>query len=208
MALPDALRFLTQSFKHKATVGAVWPSSKRLAEAMVRPVFNGRLEPARILEVGAGVGPVTEQLVARMAPGDVLDVVELNPEFCEILRRRFEGAPFAPRIHAVSILEHQAPAPYDFIVSGLPLANFPVDMVEAIYHRFFDLLQPGGSLIMFEHIGFRPALATLTVGDVRRRMNRIVAFEKRLQPLEIDSRAVPFNVPPARVRVRRRPHAA
>lgn len=206
MAITDALQFLGQSFKHKATVGAVWPSSKNLARAMVKPVFTDRYGPIRVLEVGAGVGPVTEELVARLAPGDHLDVVELNHDFCETLRRRFDGHDFAPTVYEASILEFEARFPYHHIVSGLPLANFPAEMVERIYHKFFDLLLPGGTFVMFEHIGLRNALAALTVGDTRRRVRRIVEFEKRLHTLEVANEAVPFNVPPARVRVRRRPH--
>lgn len=205
--LPDALQFFSQGLRHSSTVGAVWPSSRGLAEAMARPVFAARDRAARILEVGAGVGPVTYELTARLTPGDVLDVVELNPAFCATLRERFAGVLPGPVIHEADVLDHDPGLPYDFIVSGLPLASFPADRVEAIYRRFFELLAPEGRLIMFEHLGFRPALAAVAVGEVRRRMHRIVDFEARLRPLQVDARAVPFNVPPALVRVRRRPVA-
>src|SRR5688572_28298204 len=108
MGLLDGIQFLQQSFKHKSAVGAVWPSSKALCRAMAEPVFRNDERPLRILEVGAGTGPVTNELVARLETGDSLDCVELNPEFCVTLRKRFADAPIRPTVHEVSILDYTA----------------------------------------------------------------------------------------------------
>lgn len=40
-AVMDSLKFLSQGFRNGNTVGAVWPSSRGLCEAMVRPVIGG-----------------------------------------------------------------------------------------------------------------------------------------------------------------------
>jgi phospholipid N-methyltransferase len=209
MAPPKPLRFLQQSLQQAATVGAVWPSSRRLSRAMVAPVFSSvhRDGPLRVLEVGAGVGPVTEELVARMLPGDRLDVVELNPEFCAVLEERFRGATVPPTIHQVSILDFQPRIRYHHVVSGLPLANFPADMVERMYGRIFDLLEPRGTFVMFEHVLGRELMSTFTTGESRERIGRILALEESMQPLVVSRHTVPLNVPPARVLVRRHPAA-
>lgn len=205
-AVLDGLKFLGQSFRNGATVGAVWPSSKGLCEAMVRPVVGGAAGPLRVLEVGAGVGPVTAELVQRLLPGDRLDVVELNPEFCATLRGRFAAAaPIAPRIHEADILRFEPGVRYHHIVSGLPLANFPAELSEAIYERFFDLLEPDGTLIMFHHILGREVLRCFGMPTGRRRAKRLMEIEEALAPLVVDSHTVMLNVPPARVLVRRRP---
>ncbi len=203
------LRFLRQSLNHSATVGAVWPSSRGLARAMVQPVFSAVHHdgPLRVLEVGPGVGPVTAELVARMLPGDKLDVVELNPDFCAVLRERFAGAEVQPAVHQVSILDFKPAQKYHHVVSGLPLANFPAELVEQIYAHLFSLLEVGGSFVMFEHVLGRELLNTFTVGQNRSRIQRILALEKSLEPLITRRRTVPLNVPPARVLVRRHPEA-
>lgn len=206
MELAEGIEFLKQGFKHKASVGAVWPSSKALSRAMVAPVFAERTGPLRILEVGAGMGPFTEEIFRQMGPWDELDVVELNPEFCQRLAERY-GAHAQIHIRQVSILEYTSDKPFDHIVSGLPLANFPAETVEAIYRRYFDLLRPGGTFVMFEHILGREALSTFGVPAARRRIRRVMEFERALEPLEVDRKNVILNVPPARVRVRRRPLA-
>jgi len=204
MDLRDGFEFLKQGFTQRTTVGAVWPSSKGLSRAMARPAFADRQGPLHLLEVGAGVGPFTAELVARMEPEDRLDVVELNPEFCNKLRDRFGTHPQIS-IHEKSILDFGGDVVYDHIVSGLPLANFNPDIVEAIYRKFFELLRPGGTFIMFEHILGREALSTLGTPANKQRIRRVMEFEKQLQPLEVGRTNILFNVPPARVRIRRRP---
>ncbi len=176
---------------------------------MVRPVFSSvhRDGPLRVLEIGAGVGPVTEELVARLLPGDRLDVVELNPEFCTVLRQRFAGAGVEPAVHQVSILDFAPGIRYHHIVSGLPLANFPSEMVENIYARIFELLEFNGSFVMFEHVMGRELLNTFTTGQARQRIERILQIEEALEPLVLGRTTVPLNMPPARVLVRRHPGA-
>lgn len=210
MAPPSPLRFFQQSLQQTATVGAVWPSSRALSRAMVAPVFSSvhRDGPLRVLEIGAGVGPVTEELVSRMLPGDRLDVVELNPEFCIVLRERFSGAQVPPTVHEVSILDFDPGIRYHHVVSGLPLANFPADMVEKIYARIFELLEPQGTFVMFEHVMGRELMNTFTTGQSRERIGKILEIEQSLQPLVVERRTVPLNVPPARVLVRRHPGAS
>ena len=174
---------------------------------MVEPVFSSvhRGGPLRVLEIGAGVGPVTDELVVRMLPGDRLDVVELNPEFCAVLRERFAGAQVQPEIHQVSILEFNPGIRYHHIVSGLPLANFPAAMVEKIYASIFSLLEPNGTFVMFEHVLGRELLNTFTTGPARRRIERILSIEEAMEPLVVERRTIPLNMPPARVLVRKHP---
>jgi phospholipid N-methyltransferase len=205
VAMLDGLRFLTQGVREAATVGAVWPSGKPLCRAMVESALENANGPLRILEVGAGVGPVTAELVERLLPGDTLDVVELNPRFCEILTRRFEGGALRPRVIHANVLEYVPELPYHHIVSGLPLANFPADVVESMYRKFFELLVPGGTLSMFQHMFFREVIRTFATPKHRRRARQLMAIEESLSPLVVDERTVMLNVPPARVVVRRRP---
>ena len=205
MAVIEGIQFLTQGLRNGVTVGAVWPSSKGLCRAMVAPVFEGTKGPLRVLEVGAGVGPVTSELVERLLPGDTLDVVELNDRFCAILEKRFSGAPLPPRVHNESILDFAPSYRFHHIISGLPLANFPAEMVEAIYAKFFRLLELGGTLIMFQHILAREVISTLGGPKNRSRARALMAIERELAPLVVGERTVMLNMPPARVVVRRRP---
>ena len=153
-------------------VGAVWPSSPALCATMAEPILRNRPDrPLRILEVGAGLGPVTEILLPQIREGDTYDIVELNPRFCAHLRERFSGTPAT--IHELSILDWKADS-YDRIVSGLPLANFPAEVVEEIYRTFFRLMHKDAFFVMFEYLVIRQALAVATLGAERKRVRRIL----------------------------------
>jgi len=209
MNFRDGLKFFQENLRQSNSVGAVWPSSPALSATMAEPIFRDRAgvsegedKPLRILEVGAGLGPVSELLIPQLRPGDTYDIVELNPTFCEHLRVRFAGT--RARIHEMSILDWQE-EPYDRVVSGLPLANFPADVVAQIYRTFFRLMKPDAFFVMFEYLVIRQALAVATLGEERKRVRRILDIERALLPLQREQIDIYLNVPPARVRVRGRP---
>ena len=68
-------------------------------------------------------------------------------------------------------------APYDFIISGLPLNNFPVSLVEEIFNAYFKLLKPGGVLSYFEYMYVRPMRRLVSKREER---NRLEALEEIL----------------------------
>ncbi|HNH45756.1 MAG TPA: methyltransferase domain-containing protein [Myxococcota bacterium] len=193
--------FIRQSLRNPNTVGAVLPSGGGLARAMANAALPKGHTPQNVLEVGPGTGPVTQELHSRLQPGDHIEAVELNSEFCKVLRARYPEL----LLHEKSILDYEPPRPVDTIVSGLPLANFPAELVEAIYKHFFQILRPGGHLIMFQYIGLRHAVRAMAGRESRIRMDRILKLEQSLDPLIIQRIRVPWNVPPAMVTVRRRP---
>src|SRR5436309_3304214 len=93
----ECREFFEQFRRHYHTTGSVWPSSRRLALALTRPMRQAR-GPRRILEVGPGTGAVTAEIVRNLRPGDRFDIVEINPAFVAILERRFIEEPaFARR---------------------------------------------------------------------------------------------------------------
>ena len=100
---------------------------------------NGR---PQILEVGPGTGPATAELVRLISAEDRLRIVELNDVFVEFLRRRFtdehEFARAADRCEIVHDRLENLPhdVQYDMIISGLPLNNFSIELVESILECF------------------------------------------------------------------------
>src|SRR5947208_11326684 len=78
------LRICRNNFR---TTGAILPSSRFLARALVKHLEDPR-PPARILEVGPGSGSVTVEIARRMHPDDRLDAVEINRHFVDLLTQR------------------------------------------------------------------------------------------------------------------------
>ena len=200
------------------STGAVLPSGRALAAALCRYVRepgeaasaaggNGAAGPnqgRRILEVGPGTGAVTGRIIADMRPGDRLVLVERNEQFVARLRARLDNEPAfrsaADRVallHA-SVEELAEDQPFDLIISGLPLNNFSVELVEQILAKLRRLLAPGGMLSFFEYVAVRRAKSFVSARGERERLRGVGrVMEEMLQSNEIHRDLVLANVPPA-----------
>ncbi|NUQ95578.1 MAG: methyltransferase domain-containing protein, partial [Streptomyces sp.] len=119
--------------------------------------------PLAVLEVGAGTGAITRELLPQLPRGSRLDIVEANPRFAGLLRHLVdESRGLADRlaqvkVHQVLLEELDTDERYDLIVSGLPLTNFTPVQVEGIMARYLELLHPSGTLTYFAYVGTRMA---------------------------------------------------
>jgi len=185
------------------TTGAVAPSSSFVARALTRPMerHNG---PKRILEVGPGTGSITRRIVTLLRPEDRLDTVELNDKFVDVLRHRLKHEPDFARVadrvgvHHMAIQDFKADAPYDYIISGLPINNFTADLVREMFGVMFSLLAPEGVLTYFEYIYMRKVKKNLSTGARRDRLTKLDALMEELCAKHRFHRdSVLINVPPA-----------
>jgi phospholipid N-methyltransferase len=194
---------LRESRRHFQNTGTVMPSSRYLARALTAELHKRR-GPARILEAGPGTGAVTGRILNCLLPSDRLDIVEINDRFVELLTGRFEHEWNFWR-HREQVRLIHAPLEklpdgekYDYIVSGLPLNNFPHDLVRTIYQTYSRLLKPGGTLSYFEYSFVRHLKSPFSSRQERRRLYRVGKIVgKYLSAYEIRQRHVLVNVPPA-----------
>jgi phosphatidylethanolamine/phosphatidyl-N-methylethanolamine N-methyltransferase len=148
----DFSRFFKSWIRNPLAMGAFAPSGRSLAKLMAKGVEPG----ARVLELGAGTGTVTEALLAKGVHAADLYVVERDPQLVEILERRF------PRCHvicadALTLAERFAAGPsFDFVISGLPLVLFSADNRMRVLQQAFDLLKPSGRFHQFTYAGRCP----------------------------------------------------
>jgi phospholipid N-methyltransferase len=135
--------------------------------------------PVRVLEIGPGTGAVTGTIVKHIQTGDTFDLVELNEVFAATLDQRFETDPKWNRIranttvHVKPLQEFPIDQPYDYIISGLPLNNFPADLVTEIADCYFKLLAPGGVLSYFEYMYIRSIRKRIAKKSERGRLRSI-----------------------------------
>ena len=198
------LAFFRQFRQRFETTGAIAPSSGFLARSMTRYLAGRKDEPVRVLEIGPGTGPVTKKIVPLLREGDRFDLVELNESFVQILQNQFERDPaWQPaasfsEIHSLPIQEYAPEEKYDFVISGLPLNNFPADLVESISDSYFKLLKSGGVLSYFEYMYVRPIRKVVSRGDERVRVRRIdEIMQGHCDRHRIRRDRIWVNVPPA-----------
>jgi phosphatidylethanolamine/phosphatidyl-N-methylethanolamine N-methyltransferase len=163
-------------------VGAVAPSSARLADAMTQGMA-ANFGP--VIELGPGTGVFTAALLRRGVSAAHVAVIEASESFAAALALRF---PQVAVIHddAARIL-HVTPfglGAADLVICGLPLLSMPQAKVLRIVAGSMRVLKPDGELRLFTY-GQRcpiPAAMLSRLGLVAQRR----AF-------------VPLNMPPASV---------
>ena len=188
------------------TTGAVMPSGRRLASKLARFANRKTATDAglRILEVGPGTGAVTREIIRAMDARATLDMVELNDEFVRLLGERFEKDPDWRLVRERANIIHRPieeitdDAPYDVIISGLPLNNFAEQSVRSILVKLRRLTAPGGTVSFFEYIAIRRAKVLLSGKEQRERLRGVGgALDEVLGPHEFRRDAIWANMPPA-----------
>lgn len=198
--------FIRESRRHFRNTGALLPSSRFLARALVSELRKRR-SPSRILEVGPGTGSVTAQILRYLLPGDRLDLVEVNSHFIDLLQSRFTHERKFWRYRDQVKLIHAAvekltdEGVYDFIISGLPLNNFSVAQVREIYRVYDRLLKPGGTLTYYEYVFIRQLKTPFSDRRERRRLYRVGrVVGQYIRTYQVRRERVFMNMPPAVVR--------
>ena len=180
-------RFLGTLVREPLSVGAVAPSSRRLAGHMAADIAPG----SRVIELGAGTGVLTQAILdSGVAAADLL-VIEQNEAFSEMLRKRFPGVAVETG-NALDLKRYagELSGPADFVVSGLPLLLFTPGRKLRLLHQVFSALTAAGAFHQFTYGGRCP---------VERAVLRRLGLEATLL------RFTPLNMPPAFVyRLQRR----
>jgi phosphatidylethanolamine/phosphatidyl-N-methylethanolamine N-methyltransferase len=154
--IDDDARFLKSWLDNPLKTGAVSPSSKALAKKMASYVDPSLSGP--VIELGPGTGPVTDALIARGVTEDRLVLIEFNPEFCVLLKKRYPGATVIEGdAYALGrTLMDRLEAPAAALVSSLPLFTRPEELRLALLREAFGLMRPGAPFIQFTYAAVSP----------------------------------------------------
>lgn len=206
-AVKNRLVFYSQVFSATKQVGAFSLTSRAVAEAVAEPVKRRGDRPLRVLELGAGTGPLTRAALQHLRKGDRLDLYEINPEFARYLRDTFGNIPDGPEVRVFEEDVELIPQTerYDVIISSLPLLNFPPEKVRRIFDVLEKVLEPDGTISYYDYWA-KELRALVAIGPERKRMMSVLRetkdFWKRMQ---YDRKVVWGNVPPGAVhRIRHR----
>jgi len=186
-AVAERLQFLGAFLREPARVGSFAPSSPALAQAMLR---GCDLRTAKtVVEFGPGTGAFTRPILERIGRQTTFFALELDEKHVRGLRQRFPGMPVyhdsAARIEKYLAQHRRKKA--DYIISGLPWANMPVNVQEQILAAVLASLSQDG---MFTTFGYVHACWLPRARRFRNRLKNHFADVKT-------SRIVWRNAPPA-----------
>ena len=145
--------FVSELVKGPRQVGAVLPSSQKLAAAMAKWLPAGIND--HVIELGPGTGVVTEALMARGLPPEKLLAIEMSAKMADHLRGRFPRAKIvtgdAFRLEEL-VREHLGPhGRVAMVFSSLPLMNFEPAAADSLARQIKGLLAPRGKLVQYSY---------------------------------------------------------
>ncbi len=181
------LAFFRQFLARPGAIGALLPSSRFLARAVVAGL---ELEHARlIVEVGPGTGIFTDHLKPLLSPRTGVFAVEINPHLAEIYRQRHPDVPLYvdSAVNLPKIVRDNGYRQVDAILSGLPWASFKPELQDELMEAFLAVLRPGGRFVTYAYL---PGMLLPAAQRFRRNLMRQFSYVKL-------SRPVWLNVPPA-----------
>ncbi len=155
LRLPAEGLFLARWLTAPHKIGALTPASRYLARAMAEQIGP---EDGLVVELGAGTGSVTKALLDAGLPPEHLIVVENDPAFYLLLKKRFPGVKIlrgdAARLQA--LLKPLGVDRVAAVVSSLPLLSMPGPLRQRIVEESFALLPESGMLIQYTYGAFSP----------------------------------------------------
>ena len=143
--------FLREAIIHPSAVGALFPSSKRLANALAQQI--SRNNSGLIIELGAGTGAITAALLHQKNPQHELIVIERSAKLAEHLIRRFPNVSViqGDAGHLHQLLDQYASIPVQAIVSSLPLRSLPAPTVKKIGREIDQILKQGSLFVQYTY---------------------------------------------------------
>ncbi|NUQ25017.1 MAG: methyltransferase domain-containing protein [Saprospiraceae bacterium] len=139
-----SLKTVVSFTRHLTETGAFSETSRFVEREISKHVDPG--VPQYILEYGAGHGNITRHILSKMHPESRLVSFEINPDFCELLRKIND-----PRLRVVEapvneVFDSVVPeeGSVDVIISSVPFTFLtPAQRIDLLEKSAF-LLRPGG----------------------------------------------------------------
>lgn len=170
-------RFLRAFLSGPGRVGAVLPTSRATVRATLdmAPIAEARC----VVELGAGTGPYTREILARLGAYGRLLAFELDPALAAALARDVPD----PRLEVIAdsaacLRAHLKGQRPEVIVSALPFTTLPATVRSEVLQAAREALADDGVMLVLQYSPFMQRDLERAFGSVQRTLS-------------------PCNVPPA-----------
>lgn len=155
IALSPEVLFFRSLLLNPKLMGAVTPSSPQLAR-FIAARAGTRNEP--VLEIGAGTGAITRELLRNAIDPSNLFVIERDERMACFLRQKFPGVLVRcdDALHCGQILSEHGVGAVGTVVSSLPLRNMEPEHRDAVVEAMLSTLDRNGQLIQYTYAPFCP----------------------------------------------------
>jgi phospholipid N-methyltransferase len=166
----DRLRFLRAFVANPRQVGAVLPTSRWAVRDMLD---MGDVPTARlVVELGAGTGSQTSEVLARMGADARLVAMEIDPQLAKLLEERFDD----PRLQVVcdsaeNLHDHLGGQKVDVLVCALPFTSLEPGLRRRILEELPRVLAPRGVALVIQYSPLIQSELRRLFGSVQRRIS-------------------------------------
>jgi phospholipid N-methyltransferase len=166
----DRLRFLRAFVANPRQVGAVLPTSRSAVRDMLDLADLSGAD--LVVELGAGTGSQTGQILDRLRPGARLVALEIDPALAELLSARYDD----PRLQVVcgsaeQLADHLEGARADVVVCALPFTSLEQNLRRRILDQLPRALAPQGTAVVIQYSPLIESELRRRFGSVRRRVS-------------------------------------
>jgi phosphatidylethanolamine/phosphatidyl-N-methylethanolamine N-methyltransferase len=153
--LPQAAQgpvlFWQRSLKHPRQICSLFPSSPFVGRAMTE-VLRDRTN-SHVIELGAGTGAVTRQLIRNGVEPQNLTLLEIDAQLGGHLRRRFPEVDvvIAPAEDLAQLWQERNGGAVGAIVSTLPMRLFSKKLIYLVMKNSLQVLGDGGMFVQFTY---------------------------------------------------------
>jgi phospholipid N-methyltransferase len=187
----EKVRFFRSFLANPRAVGAILPTSRRTVRDMLD---MADFERARtVVELGAGTGVYTGEVIARLRPDARFLAFEVDPNLIATLSGRIED----PRLQVINdsaenVGDYLDGAKVDVVVSGLPFTSLPPPVKRNVFGAMRSVLAPDGVMVAIQY-------STMAQRDLE---SHFASVRRRVSPVNVPpaflfrcSAAVPGEVP-------------
>ncbi len=161
------IKFLIEGLRNIQTVGTITSTSSSTGRRMIRQIDFSKVQC--IVELGAGDGVITKEILSKMTPDAKLISFEINPHFCEDLYEIKDDRLIVINDSAEKIAEYLTIHGFGFadhVISALPFSSLPLNLGESIVTKSRDALKTGGLYVQIHYSLHRKPLYERIFGNV------------------------------------------
>jgi phospholipid N-methyltransferase len=170
--IADRVRFLRAFAAHPRQVGAILPTSRYAVRDMLD--LGDVPGAGLVVELGAGTGVQTAEILARMRPDARLVALEIDPGLARLLEERFDD----PRVQVVcgsaaDLAKHLDGDLADVLVCALPFTSLEPGLRRRILDSLPRALAPGGVALVIQYSPLIQSELRRLFPSVRRRISML-----------------------------------
>lgn len=146
----DVFEFIKAALRNPLAVSTVFPTSAALANILLDEIGLPTADdpPFNLIEVGAGTGAITKQIVIRLRPCDSYLGIELDPQMTRFLRTNFPTLKFESG-YAHEISRWVGDGQSDAVIATLPWSMLTAETQAQTLEAIHRALHPNGVFITY-----------------------------------------------------------